>query len=108
LTLTSRKCWTRAGIGETDFIGVTESQFTQQIPHCRGHHAAAAGFGLVRDDDGIERAGRIPQAVEDLAFDGVFERRGVDEIQARLVFDARIAVDDLGVGEGLHGVGADT
>ena len=43
------------------------------------------------------------QAVENLAFHLRRQRRGVDEIQARLVFDAGARVDDLGVGEGLHG-----
>ena len=48
------------------------------------------------------------QAVEDLALDGGGQRRGVDEIDARLVFDAGRLVDELGVGERLNRGAADT
>ena len=71
----------------------------QNLTEARRDDAAAFGFGLIRDEDDVERRSVFLQQIADLAFD--FERQvvPVDDIDARPVFDAGHFVDQFCVSE---------
>ena len=103
-TITSRNISARMREStQTTFRGCSRAKEQISVTNGRRHHAALRRFGLIGDEDDVESRRSVVKAVDDwLARFAEQAACVVMKSIARQVLGAGLAVDELGVSEGLQ------